>query len=75
MSVDEDFEAAKTIALQQQIDWTVGFAGKSAGEGSTANALGVSAVPTCLVLDPTGKIIYRGFDLAAAAKALPKQDE
>lgn len=75
ISVDEDFDAAKTIALREKLTWPVGVAGKSAVEGSAAKVLGVSAVPTYIVLDPNGKIVYRGTVLSEAATYLPNSKE
>ena len=70
ISVDENLIDAKELALRQGIPWPVGFAGDISGEGNTARTLGISTVPTYLVLDPEGKILYRGFSHEEAAKLL-----
>lgn len=75
ISVDEDFNAAKTVALREKLTWPVGVAGKSALEGSAAKVLGVSAVPMYVVLDPNGKIVYRGTVLSEAATYLPNSKD
>lgn len=75
ISVDEDFDAAKTIALREKLAWPVGVVGKSALEGSAAKVLGVSAVPMYVVLDPNGRIVYRGTVLSEAATYLPNSTD
>ena len=70
ISVDKDLADARTVALRHEISWPVGYAGDISGAGNTARTLGISTVPTYLVLDPMGKILYRGFNHEAAAQVL-----
>lgn len=70
ISVDGQFETAKTAALQHQMTWPVGFIGEVTAKGSSASMLGIGTVPTLLVIDPQGKLLYRGFSLDQAAKVL-----
>ncbi|MEM9825815.1 MAG: carboxypeptidase regulatory-like domain-containing protein [Planctomycetota bacterium] len=69
ISVDRDAEAAKLAAMRAGFDWPVGVIANRAESQTPAEVLGVSTVPTYLVIGPAGEIIYRGFSHADAAAA------
>ncbi len=69
ISLDEDVNAVKEMAKAKSLDWHQGVVGDIQNQNA-AKTLGISSVPMYILLDPTGKILVRSYNLAEVSEQL-----
>jgi len=71
MNLDDDQAEARRFLESRELPWTqVSLGGRADAQADVLSRYGISSIPAYMLIEPTGKLIYRGDNLEEMAKVL-----